>query len=495
VERDPSAHAAWQALSVAAVRAGMPDIAVVRAKRAVALERGNADYLNSLGVAHGEASELTEAEQAFRRALKLKPSYAEAHYNLARVLRRQGRLDDALREYERAHALQPAARVIELGLAAIYRQLGRPDLALRVLRAAPGAAMPDEDRISHVTLCIADVEGPDAAASWLRELLAQRPDLQAAHYILAQFLLALGRWREGWKEHLWHTRGELARGRPAPTVLPSRLDGKRVVLRAEYGIGDVLFFLRFAGELRDRGAQVALECPPLLAKLAALLDGDVEIAQATASDMQICVADLPSLLETEATPAAFALRADDRESVRARGMLASLGPPPYLGLTWRAGTKPGLYSDSGSTGAVRLFKEIPPELLGQVARGWPGTVVSFQREPRQGDLEAVQAAAGATVHDLGRATDDLRQALGLLAQLDDYVGVSNTNVHLLAGMGRSARVLVTEPPEWRWMLGQEGSVWFPGFSVYRQARSLEWPLDRLRADLARVTSRQDRGAG
>jgi hypothetical protein len=99
------------------------------------------------------------------------------------------------------------------------------------------------------------------------------------------------------------------------------------------------------------------------------------------------------------------------------------------------------------------------------------------------------------VHDLGRATDDLRQALGLLAQLDDYVGVSNTNVHLLAGMGRSARVLVTEPPEWRWMLGQEGSVWFPGFSVYRQARSLEWPLDRLRADLARVTSRQDRGAG
>lgn len=485
VERNPSEHAAWQALSVAAVRAGMPDIAVVRAKRAVALDRRNADYLISLGVAYGEADELAEAEQAFRRALRLKPSYAEAHYNLARVLRRQGRLSDALEEHQRANALQPAALAFELGLVAMHSQLGRPDRALSVLRAAAGE-MPDERRIPYLASCIADIEGPQAAVAWLRALLVRQADSAAAHFALAQFLLGLGHWREGWSEYLWRPHGDLARRRERPALFPPRLDGARVVLRPEYGIGDVLFFLRFAGELRDRGAAIALECPPQWAKMAPLLVDYIAIDKPTAGDRCISVADLPSLLETEATPAAFALPVDDGECARAGQMLARLGPPPYLGLTWRAGTDRPLLTDAGPPREISLFKDISPALLGGVARGWPGTVVSLQRKPRPAELESVNAAAGTGVHDLGKVTEDLRVALGLLSQLDEYVAVSNTNVHLLAGLGRSARVLVPEMPEWRWMLGSGGSVWFPGLSVYRQAMNLEWPLDRLRADIART---------
>jgi hypothetical protein len=69
--------------------------------------------------------------------------------------------------------------------------------------------------------------------------------------------------------------------------------------------------------------------------------------------------------------------------------------------------------------------------------------------------------------------------------VDDYIGVSNTNVHLRAGTGRSARVLVPGPPEWRWMIHGEESPWFPGFRIYRQAPDGDWSeaLARLAADL------------
>ena len=110
VERNGAAHQAWHALSMVAVRAGLPDIAVERARRAVELDRRNADYLNSLGIAHSENQEVEAAEDAFRRALKVRPTYAEAHYNLAKLLRQQGRLDQALAEYERAHALEQIGR-------------------------------------------------------------------------------------------------------------------------------------------------------------------------------------------------------------------------------------------------------------------------------------------------------------------------------------------------------------------------------------------------
>jgi hypothetical protein len=111
--------------------------------------------------------------------------------------------------------------------------------------------------------------------------------------------------------------------------------------------------------------------------------------------------------------------------------------------------------------------------------------VSLQRGPTRADLEAVRVSAAAPVHDLSASNEDLQEALALVEQLDEYATVSNTNIHLLAGLGRTARVLVPHPPDWRWMRRHGPSDWFPDSPVYRQPPSMDWgePLSRLRADL------------
>ena len=75
--------------------------------------------------------------------------------------------------------------------------------------------------------------------------------------------------------------------------------------------------------------------------------------------------------------------------------------------------------------------------------------------------------------------------LAVLALIEDYIGVSNTNMHLRAGAGRTARVLVPQPPEWRWMAAGEESPWFPGFRIYRQGIDGDWgeALAKLARDL------------
>jgi hypothetical protein len=72
---------------------------------------------------------------------------------------------------------------------------------------------------------------------------------------------------------------------------------------------------------------------------------------------------------------------------------------------------------------------------------------------------------------------------------DEYVSISNTNVHLRAGLGKGGRVLVPYPPEWRWAGDGDVSPWFTGFTAYRQATDLNWdrPFERLAADLERTT--------
>jgi len=58
--------------------------------------------------------------------------------------------------------------------------------------------------------------------------------------------------------------------------------------------------------------------------------------------------------------------------------------------------------------------------------------------------------------------------------VDEYVGVSNTNMHLRAGLQRTAQVLVPRPSEWRWMAYGNVSPWFPGFGIHRQDLDGSW---------------------
>jgi hypothetical protein len=162
--------------------------------------------------------------------------------------------------------------------------------------------------------------------------------------------------------------------------------------------------------------------------------------------------------------------------------LSRLGPPPYLGLTWRAGTAP-----EQQRGSVWLLhKEIPLDQFATALRGVNGTLLALQRNPLPGEIESLSAHAAMPVGDLTALNEDLEAMLALLALMDDYVGVSNTNMHLRAGTGRPARVLVPRPAEWRWMATGHASPWFPGFRLYRQHADGGWneALARLRGDLA-----------
>jgi len=128
---------------------------------------------------------------------------------------------------------------------------------------------------------------------------------------------------------------------------------------------------------------------------------------------------------------------------------------------------------------------VPPKALGAAVRGWRGTALLLQRGARPEDAADFAAGFAAPFHDLSALGEDLRALLATLSLVDEYVSVSNTNIHLLAGTGGRARVLVPFPPEWRWMRREDRSPWFPDFPVYRQPVARDWsaPLAALRKDL------------
>ncbi len=206
-------------------------------------------------------------------------------------------------------------------------------------------------------------------------------------------------------------------------------------------------------------------------------------------DITLSAGDLPLVLGMKSAadiPPPYPLPVEPDHGERMAARLERLGPPPYLGVTWRAGTM----NVRGS-----LFKEAPLADLGRTLRPLSATVLVLQRNPKAGEIDEFSRVIGREAYDLTALNDDLEDMLAALSLLDEYVTVSNTNVHLRAGAGRTSRVLIPNPPEWRWMAAGDESPWFPGSAVYRQGMDGDWgaALQALTKDLYRALGGGGRG--
>ena len=107
VDCDPENYVALNYLGAVLAREGKPVEGITYLKKALAIRPGYAEAHNDLGTALVSQGKLDEAVASFQKALAIQPSFVDAHCNLANVLVRQSRLDDAIAHYRMAAKLDP----------------------------------------------------------------------------------------------------------------------------------------------------------------------------------------------------------------------------------------------------------------------------------------------------------------------------------------------------------------------------------------------------
>ena len=105
-------------------------------------------------------------------------------------------------------------------------------------------------------------------------------------------------------------------------------------------------------------------------------------------DLAVPLGDLPRLLDDSSTPPPLPIRADSARVVVWRERLATLGSAPYLGVTWRGGSKRERDPEFGARGEDPLSKEIDIGSLASAIRNWRGTVLVVQRLPMRGEYDS-----------------------------------------------------------------------------------------------------------
>jgi tetratricopeptide (TPR) repeat protein len=449
---------------------------------ALEAEPSFADAHVNLALAFLSLDRFEEAERHSRQALTLAPDSAAALVSLGNVHRARNQFDRAIKCYRRATAVDPTHGPAFGNLGNMLSAVGRHDEALTALRRAIELMPNSADPLVNVASALKNFGRLDEAISAYEKALAHDPDHRIARFGRALVVLLQGRFADGWPDYL--ARDSMAEtGRNFDRDrLPAELSGQRLLVDRDQGLGDEILFLRYMPRLRARGAHVGYRPDPRLADMlrrARIADDIVETGiQVDGWDHRIAVGDLPYVLDVGDAPPPPSIQLEARPEL-AREMaerLAAFGPPPHIGLTWRAGTRDGHRT---------LYKNASPTMLARALRRAPGTIVALQRLPDDDEIDRLTAALGRPVHDLTALNTDLEAMLALMGALDDYVCVSNTNLHLRAAVGRTSRVLVPNPPEFRWMVAGVESPWFPRTVLYRQGIDADWSqaLDDLAGDL------------
>ncbi|MHA1539763.1 MAG: tetratricopeptide repeat protein [Alphaproteobacteria bacterium] len=299
-------------------------------------------------------------------------------------------------------------------------------------------------------------------------------ELESISMSLSFLNLSMGAFDQAWKRY--QDRPTVPR-EAIPTQkkdLPKDLSNKNILLVMDQGIGDEIFFLRFVPILKERGAAEITylsseKIEPLAKRIPFLSHAfSKKNIQKGRRDYSISLGDLPFLLDIatvdKITPS-LSLTPLDVQRKKIEKLLRKFGEPPYIGVTWRGGSKDIKRA---------LFKETPIEMMAQTLRNMTGTVISLQRLPEKGELDFFQKKLGRPVHNLVDMNEDLEEMLALLDVLDAYVTVSNTNVHLRETLGKTSHVLIPNPPDFRWMREGKTSPWFIHSRIFRQAVDSDW---------------------
>jgi hypothetical protein len=134
---------------------------------------------------------------------------------------------------------------------------------------------------------------------------------------------------------------------------------------------------------------------------------------------------------------------------------------PRIGIAW-----------SGNTRQRNDRNRSLPLAALEPLRAGPWTLVSLQKELREGDRDALGGER--PILHFGDEIADFRDTAALASLVDAVVSVDTSAAHLAGALGRPLFVLLTHAADWRRFLAREDSPFYPTARLFRQATPGDW---------------------
>lgn len=470
-----------------------PEYAISLYRRATQVMPNHYDAWNNLGIALFDSGKHSEAEQAHRRAIALRPKEKGFQGDLVKVLISTHQFTKAKAICEAQLARDPNSLFFLGELGAIHTRLGNPTRAReyydRILTIEPDS---ESVAINCGVRLFQAGYWDDAEKIYRRTLEKHQSELARFH--LSILLLTQGRFAEGWKHY--ESRAAV-RKHPLPEYPFSRwqgelLIGKSILISYEQGYGDEIMMARYGTILKRAGAKrVGLVCRRPLATLMQTVEG-VEVLTPVSGDAVLTLKDdeydywvlpfeiaryLGTALDNIPAPVPYIYTTPERrskwqeiivqkmqEQTQANAKINTANTTLKVGLVWKGSALHG------------ADKERSLVSLEQLKPLWEVSGVQYiSLQKGQGEEEAEMPPATQPMIHVGGMMDDFADLAAIVEQLDLVIAVDTAVVHVAGALNKPCWTLIPYyATDWRWMLDREDTPWYPSVKLYRQDASGNW---------------------
>jgi Flp pilus assembly protein TadD len=437
---------------------------------------------------------LDEAFTLLAKAIAREPSRASLYVDIARTCAAGKTAGEIIAHLQ--HALGPASdpRLIARGVARAIMKFGRyeesRDCYLSMLRDTPGDPQ-CLAALGAIGFVLRDLE---AALAYHERALRLCPENQEMFYFHTFDLCALGRLAEARRQvEAWKAHGGRLNVRPADYGQPDcgirgSLAGKTVLCHGGRGYGDTIIMARFVSCLKARGANVIVECPPIVASLIRTVPGvdavvsryepcppfDFEYILDEAWLLSDCGVEELGAGEPYVAPSPAAVTVWRARIPRGNGGNGGNGGAPgfNVGIAWR--TEPRFTGD-------KYFERTLSIDLVRPLLSIPGTRMHLMQvdirpdERAAADAATADAGTAAPVIDCGSAFGDFADSAAAVQQMDLVITPDTSMAHLAGALGVPTFVLTPYTSwGWRWFPGRGDSPWYPRTRIFWQDTPGDW---------------------
>jgi Flp pilus assembly protein TadD len=450
------------------------DEAIHLYRRGLALNPQDASGYRCLGTAYKQQGKLDLAAACFRRAVELCPAFPEAWNNLGNTRLEQGDPAQAVECFARACQIQPDFAGAHFNSVPALDALGRFDAAIAAGRRALELAPHSAEFCNGLGIALFDAQRVDEAIVYYDRALALRPDYAAAHYNRSLAWLTKGDFARGWSEYesRWQLPGVTHTPHRQPRWGGSVAAQTTILLDAEQGLGDTIQFARYAPLVKSRVGRVILRCQKPLAGIMRSLAGvDVLLAQDDPLpdfDAWLPLLSVPQFFTSsiETIPGTVPYLAADESHVRFWQARIEGDAGLRVGIHWQG--NPAFPKDR--------FRSMPLSCFEPLAK-LPG-VRLFSLQKGAGTEQLAQRSATFPVVDFGLTLNEIHgpflDTAAILRCLDVLVTSDTSLAHLAGALGVETWLALPHVPEWRWLLDQEDTPWYPTLHLVRQSRVGHW---------------------
>lgn len=429
------------------------------------------------GVALQQLERYQEAEEYFLRALTQFPGDFQGNLAYASYLVSRKRLDEAQRQVDIVLSIRSDSPKAQTILASLRVAQGQFEQAAFLYEAALAQDYRNVGVYTALGGLYTQSKDFSRALECFDAALQLAPKIQEYRFNRAYLLLLLGRLGEGLAEY--ECRLSLPRFR---AVVPrhyekprwdgvASLQGKRLLVHAEQGYGDMLQYARYLVLVKPLCGSLLFEGPPEMKRLfSSIMELDAYITASDAIsdyDYHFPLMSLAKVFwgKSESIPHRVPYLSASRELVEEWKNRLQAYPGLKVGLAWGSNN---LYRDNQVAAHDKSSKSIPVDLLSDLTEIQDICFVSLQKHESSDTLSQLGLV------DFSPQLTDFAETAALVENVDLVITIDTAVAHLSGALGKPTWVLLRHVADWRWFLDREDSPWYPSARLFRQGKAGDW---------------------